>query len=74
MLIVSAYRAIGPNATAKQIQDYIQQLHSWVGINGVYDFRDGSQRGIGLSAGVVGRWNPTHHSFIAASRLGGQPK
>jgi branched-chain amino acid transport system substrate-binding protein len=74
MLIVSAYRAVGPDATAKQLQDYLQGLHSWVGINGVYDFRDWSQRGIGLSAGVVGRWDPVHHTFIAASRLGGMPK
>ena len=74
MLIVSAYRSIGPDATAAQIQDYLQHLHSWVGINGVYDFRDGTQRGIGLGAGVVGRWDPEHKTFQAASKLGGQPK
>jgi hypothetical protein len=58
MIIVAAYRAAGPHATADQLQAYIQGLHSWAGINGIYDFRDGKQRGITLGVGVIVRWDP----------------
>jgi ABC-type branched-subunit amino acid transport system substrate-binding protein len=74
LLIVSAYRAIGPDATAQQIQEYLQHLHSWTGTDGIYDFRDGSQRGIGIGVGVVARWDPKRDVFTSVSKLGGYPK
>jgi hypothetical protein len=74
MIIVSAYRAIGPDATAEQIQSYIQHLHSWTGINGIYDFRDGKQRGVTLGVGVVVQWDATKNDFVTVSKLGGYPK
>jgi ABC-type branched-subunit amino acid transport system substrate-binding protein len=74
MIVLSAYRALGPDAKADAIQDYLQHLHSWVGINGVYDFRDGSQRGIGVGVGVIAQWDPAKKDFVAVSKLGGYPK
>jgi len=38
----------------------------------VYDFRDGSQRGIGQNAYVIDRWGPDLGDFVAASRTGGR--
>ena len=38
MILISALRHIGPDATATQIRNYILQLHGWVGVDGVYDF------------------------------------
>jgi branched-chain amino acid transport system substrate-binding protein len=73
MIIVAAYRAIGPHATADQLQGYIQGLHSWAGINGIYDFRDGKQRGITLGVGVIVRWDRARNDFVAMSKLGGYP-
>jgi hypothetical protein len=74
MLVVEAYRKLGPDATAEQFQRYFQTLHGWVGIMGVYDFRDGSQRGIGANVGVVAAWNAAKRDFVVVSRLGGLPK
>lgn len=74
MIIVAAYRAAGPHATADQLQAYIQGLHSWAGINGIYDFRDGKQRGITLGVGVIVRWDPAKSDFVAMSKLGGYPQ
>jgi branched-chain amino acid transport system substrate-binding protein len=74
MIIVAAYRAAGPHATADQLQAYIQGLHSWAGINGIYDFRDGKQRGITLGVGVIVRWDATKGDFVAISKLGGYPQ
>jgi branched-chain amino acid transport system substrate-binding protein len=74
MIIVDAYRSIGPDATAEQLQNYIQHLHSWTGINGIYDFRDGKQRGITLGVGVVVRWDAAKNDFVTVSKPGGYPK
>ena len=73
MIVVDAYRAAGPQATAEQLQAYIQNLHSWAGINGIYDFRDGSQRGITIGVGVIVRWDAKQRDFVAISKLGGYP-
>ncbi len=55
MIVVTALRKLGPNATAQQLRDYIVNLHGWVGVNGVYDFRDGLARGVGPRALLVDR-------------------
>ena len=70
-IVFEALQAVGPDATAAQLRAYIAALHSWVGINGVYDFRDGSQRGIGPNTCVIDRWVPSESRFVAVSRPGG---
>lgn len=72
MIVVDALRAIGPDATAEQIRSWIANLHGWAGINGIYDFRAGDQRGIGQGAGVVHRWDPVKGDFVVMSRPGGR--
>jgi branched-chain amino acid transport system substrate-binding protein len=73
MILVSALRAVGPSATAAQLHDYLIHLHSYAGVNGIYDFRDGSQRGIGSGAANIQRWDPKRSDFIAVSKPGGYP-
>ena len=68
MMFVSALRALGPDPTAEQFRDYLLHLHGWVGINGVYDFSDGSQRGIGENAGEVVQWLAAKHRWVRASK------
>jgi branched-chain amino acid transport system substrate-binding protein len=68
MILVDALRAVGPDATADQIRSHILHLHGWVGINGVYDFSDGSQRGIGENAGEMVQWISAKHGWVRASR------
>jgi branched-chain amino acid transport system substrate-binding protein len=41
-IFVDALRKYGTSARPAQIADYARNLHGWVGINGVYDLRDGS--------------------------------
>jgi branched-chain amino acid transport system substrate-binding protein len=71
MIVVDTLQHLGPDATAQQCRDYIQNLHSWVGINGVYDFRDGSQRGIGIDGVVIDRWDAAKEDFVPVSKPGG---
>ena len=72
LIIIDAYKKLGPNTTPAAVRDYIEHLHGWVGINGVYDFSDGSQRGIGENACVILRYDGT--TFVNASRPGGRLK
>lgn len=73
LIVLDALRKYGPNASARQIHDYIENLHGWVGINGEYDFRDGSQRGLGERNLMIVRWNPSENDFVAVSKPGGLP-
>jgi branched-chain amino acid transport system substrate-binding protein len=74
MILISALREIGPTATAEQVRNYIVNLHGWVGINGVYDFRDGMQRGIGQLSQVMDRWDKNRNEFVSVSRPAGYLK
>lgn len=71
VMIVNAYRKLGTNATAAAIRDYIRGQHGWVGVNGVYDYNDPEQRGLGGSALVIYRYSPAGATFTAMTRPGG---
>ena len=73
LIIVQALRALGPDATAEQIHTYVEGLHGFAGINGIYDFRDGMQHGLTRNAGVVARWFADKNDWIAVTRPGGTP-
>jgi branched-chain amino acid transport system substrate-binding protein len=70
-ILVEALRKLGPSASADQLHAYIEGLHSWAGIDGIYDFRDGSQRGIGQNALVVYHWETAGGTFSVASHAAG---
>ena len=57
--------------TAEQVRDYIDNLHGWVGVNGVYDFSGQEQRGIGIEGMVLIRWDASKNEFVPNSRAGG---
>jgi branched-chain amino acid transport system substrate-binding protein len=73
-ILVEALRKLGPGATAETLHGYVENLHSWAGIDGIYDFRDGSQRGIGQNALVVYHWDVPSGTFTVASRAAGNLK
>jgi hypothetical protein len=73
MIVVDALGHLGTCATAEQIRQYIAHSHGWVGVNGVYDFTSGDQRGIGESATEVARWDVDKDTWVRASLPGGQP-
>jgi branched-chain amino acid transport system substrate-binding protein len=72
MIVVTALRALGPNATAQQIRDYILHMHGWVGVDGVYDFSSGNQRGISDNAAAIARWDPAHTKWVRVSKPTGK--
>lgn len=72
LIVVAALRKYGPDATAAQIHDYIENLH-WTGANGEYDFHGGNQRGLTTRLSVMVRWDAAKDAFVPVSRPGGVP-
>jgi len=73
-IVVDSLRHLGSGATTEQVHDYIENLHGWAGINGVYDFGDGTQRGISEDALVIDRWVPDKNEFVVVSKPAGYLK
>jgi branched-chain amino acid transport system substrate-binding protein len=65
MIVVAALRKYGPNATAAQIDGYIESLHDWPGTVGRYDFRNGNPSGLEANDLVMVRWTPERHAWVA---------
>ena len=68
MILVDALRALGPDAPADRIRAYIEGLHSFAGILGIYDFRDKSQRGLGEQNAVMLRYDAAKNVVTTVSR------
>lgn len=70
-IAVDAYRHLGTAATAAQVHDYIENLHDFAGIAGIYDFRGGDQHGLGDEATVILQWDAAKSTFFPVSLPGG---
>jgi branched-chain amino acid transport system substrate-binding protein len=73
LLLVTALRELGPNASATQLRDYFLKLKGWTGTNGPYDFTTDPQRGVGGRNVVMVRWDVPLAKAVALSELGGAP-
>jgi branched-chain amino acid transport system substrate-binding protein len=73
LIIVSALRRLGTNATADQLRQYILGLRSFAGITGIYNFSSGDQHGVGVDAAVIMRWDKTRGAWFPVSKFGGAP-
>jgi branched-chain amino acid transport system substrate-binding protein len=73
LIVISGLRKLGTQTTAKALLDYIENLHGFAGTNGIYDFRDGGQRGQGLNTIVIEQWNPAKQDVYTVSEPGGNP-
>ncbi|HTH98127.1 MAG TPA: hypothetical protein VL574_11980, partial [Stellaceae bacterium] len=73
LLVVSALKKLGPNATAEQVRGYLADLKDFSGINGVYDFTKVPQRGLDDSSIVVTRWDKGQDKWVVVSKTRGIP-
>lgn len=71
ILIVSALRRLGTNATAPQIRAYLAGLRDYPGANGPYDFVTTPQRGLNDKDSVVVRWDGQKNTWVPVSGPGG---
>jgi branched-chain amino acid transport system substrate-binding protein len=72
-IVVAALRALGPDAPADKVRAWIADLHDFTGIDGPYDFRDGSQRGLSEKNLLIMKWDPSKDTWTAVSGPGGAP-
>jgi branched-chain amino acid transport system substrate-binding protein len=72
-LVVDTLRKLGPQATAKQVHDYIANLTDYPGIDGVYNFKKVPQRGLDVTDGVVTRWDAKAQTWEPVSKPTGVP-
>lgn len=72
-IIVAGLRKLGPQADAKSLLAYMESVHGFAGINGIADYRGGDQRGQGLTALVIVRWDPAKKHVVTVSQPGGIP-
>lgn len=73
LLVVSALRKLGPDATAEQLRAYLATLKGFAGINGTYDFEKIPQRGLDDSNVVVTRWDEAAQNWEIVSQARGVP-
>ncbi len=73
MIVVDALRHLGTNASASQVRDYIDNLHGYIGTHGVFDFRSGDHRGLGVGNAVMVRYDAGKELFVPVSKPGGDP-
>ena len=71
IITISALKKFGFGMTAVQMKDYIDHLYDFPGVYGIYDFRDGSQRGLAPSNGIVVKWDPARDYWVPVSKFGG---
>ena len=67
MIVVDALRSLGTNMTASQLRTYIDGLHDYGGICGVYDFRGANHRGLGQKDVIIMRWERLKNAWTTVS-------
>ncbi len=72
-VVFDSLRHVGLNATPKELLDYMEGLHGFAMTDGIYDYRGGDQRGVGLNSLVMARWNPAKRTWVTVSAPGGKP-
>jgi len=71
-IVLKLFEIAGFDASAARLHDTLEKLHDFAGINGVFDFRDGSQRGLGLSSSIVVRWDAAKKNWFPVAAPGGK--
>jgi len=74
LLVVTALRALGPNASGEKIRDYLNGISSFAGASGHYNFKTSPQRGLDMSQMFVARWDGPKNDWVAVSKPGGDPR
>jgi len=73
LIVVAALKQLGPDATAKDIHNYIANLTDFAGIDGLYNFKENPERGLGPDSAIVVRYDAAKKAFIWLAQSGGAP-
>ena len=73
LIVVAALRALGPEANAEKIRQYIANLTDFAGVDGIYDFKTSPERGLGPDSAIVVRYDAQHKAWAWLTKPGGAP-
>jgi branched-chain amino acid transport system substrate-binding protein len=73
LIVISALRKLGTNATAEQVRAYIAGLTDFAGIDGMYDFKANPERGLGPDSAIVVRYDAKDKAWTWLTKPGGEP-
>ena len=73
LILVNALRALGTNAGAEQVRAYVNNLQSYDGPTGHFNFRIGNQRGLDAMSSIMVRWDAPSAAWKPISNPGGDP-
>jgi branched-chain amino acid transport system substrate-binding protein len=73
LIVVAALQALGPDATADQVRNYIANLTDFAGIDGFYDFKANPERGLGADSAIVVRYDAGTKAWVWLTQPGGAP-
>jgi branched-chain amino acid transport system substrate-binding protein len=74
LIVLDTLRALGDKATAEDVRSHISKLKGYAGINGIYNFAEFPQRGVGEAQAVVTRWDAARKIWEVMSKPAGIPK
>jgi branched-chain amino acid transport system substrate-binding protein len=72
LVVIDALRRLGMSTSASALRDYLETYHGFAGTIGIFDYRGGNQRGVGLSSVVVVKWDPRKNNWSTTSKTGGE--
>ena len=73
LVVIAALRALGPDANAEQVRNYIANLTDFAGIDGMYDFKANPERGLGAESAIVVRYDAQNKAWTWLTQPGGAP-
>jgi branched-chain amino acid transport system substrate-binding protein len=73
LIVVGALRALGPDASAEQIRQYIANLTDFAGVDGIYNFKTSPERGLGPDSAIVVRYDAQRKAWAWLAKPGGAP-
>lgn len=73
LIVVEGLRKLGTQATAAQLKDFIAGLTDFAGVDGIYDFKQYPERGLGPDASTVTTYDAKSKSWAWLSKPGGDP-
>jgi len=73
LIVIAALNALGPDATAAQVRNYIANLTDFAGVDGFYNFKQNPERGLGSDSAIVVRYDVKTKAFVWLTQPGGAP-
>jgi len=73
LIVAAGLKKLGPDATAAQLKDYIATMTDFAGVDGIYDFKQYPQRGLGPQSSTVTTYDAAKKAWTWLSKPGGEP-